>query len=171
MIFRYFMGRHCPPIDIKKHDNSYPLLVLLVSVLAGVELSVKSQDWDCPSRELAGKMTLLDKIQGLHGMKDAKNRCVPPIPRLHIPALRVADGPAGVDPSGASSQAPATDLPAPISLAAAWDAHLARRYGTIIGEECKALNEDLPEGPEVNIARVPQGDRTFEAFGDLKEHQ
>ena len=54
----------------------------------------------------------------------------------------------------------------PISLAATWDLNLARRYGVIIGKESRDLQEDLLEGPDVNIARVPQNGRTFEAFGE-----
>lgn len=124
-------------------------------------------DLEARARELVGKMTLQEKIQELHGIQDAGHfRYVPPIPRLGIPALHVANGPAGVGPAGDSPQKPATALPAPIALASSWDISLAKRYGVIIGKEGKDLDEDLLEAPDINIARVPQNGRTFEAFGE-----
>src|SRR6202000_897654 len=93
-------------------------------------------------------------------------RYVPPIPRLGIPAFHVANGPAGVGPGGDNPQNAATALPAPIALASSWDVALAKEYGVIIGREGKALNEDLLESPDINIARLPQNGRTFEAFGE-----
>jgi beta-glucosidase len=128
---------------------------------------VHAQDYDARARELVGRMTLSEKIEELHGIRDAEHyRYVPPIPRLGIPAFHIANGPAGVGPAGDDPQKPATALPAPISLAASWDVALAKRYGIIIGKEAKDLGEDLMESPDVNIARVPQNGRTFEAFGE-----
>jgi beta-glucosidase len=112
-------------------------------------------------------MTLDEKITELHGVGSAEHkRYVDPIPRLHIPALKVANGPCGVGPGDEHHQLPATALPAPISLAASWDVSLARDYGVIIGSEARDLGDDLLEGPDINIARVPQNGRTFEAFGE-----
>ena len=128
---------------------------------------LQAQDWDARAREIVGKMTLPEKIEELHGIQDAEHfRFVPPIPRLGIPAFHIANGPAGVGPAGDDPQKPATALPAPIALAATWDAATANHYGVIIGQEAKDLSEDLLEGPDVNIARVPQNGRTFEAFGE-----
>lgn len=124
-------------------------------------------DADTRARELVGRMTLAEKIEELHGIQDAGHyRYVPPIPRLGIPAFHIANGPAGVGPAGDKPQKPATALPAPISLAASWDVALAKSYGAVIGKECKELDEDLLEGPDVNIARVPQSGRVFESFGE-----
>ena len=126
-----------------------------------------AEDFDARARDLVGKMTLPEKIEELHGIHDSQYyRYVPPIPRLGIPAFHIANGPAGVGPAGDDPQKQATALPAPIALASTWDAALAKRYGVIIGEEGKDLNEDLLESPDINIARVPQNGRTFEAFGE-----
>lgn len=112
-------------------------------------------------------MTLQEKIQQLHGIRNADYyRYVPPISRLGIPAFHIANGPAGVGPAGDTPQKPATALPSPIALASTWDPALAKRYGVIIGEEGKDLGEDLLEAPDINIARLPQNGRTFEAFGE-----
>ena len=126
-----------------------------------------AEDFDARARELVGKMTLQEKIEELHGIQDSNYyRYVPPVPRLGIPAFHVANGPAGVGPAGDTPQKPATALPSPIALASTWDVALAKRYGVIIGKEGKDLDEDLLESPDINIARVPQNGRTFEAFGE-----
>jgi beta-glucosidase len=140
--------------------------LLLACLLTGGSC-VQAEDWDARARELVSRMTLREKIEELHGIQDATHyRYVPPIPRLGIPAVHIANGPAGVGPAGDDPQKPATALPAPISLAASWDIKLASLYGILIGKEAKDLGEDLLEGPDVNIARVPQNGRTFEAFGE-----
>ena len=131
------------------------------------EGSPEADAWDARARRIVSEMTLEEKIAELHGIQDVSHfRYVPPIPRLGIPELRIANGPAGVGPAGAGRQLRATALPAPILLAATWDRGLARRYGVVIGREAADLGNGLLEGPDVNIARVPQGGRTFEAFGE-----
>jgi beta-glucosidase len=140
--------------------------LLLVATVAG-SARLHADSADARARQIVSQMTLPEKITELHGVGNKTDfRYVPPIPRLGIPALVVANGPAGVGPANDRPQKPATALPAPISLAATWDVSLARRYGVIIGQEARDLNDDLLEGPDVNIARVPQNGRTFEAFGE-----
>ncbi len=131
------------------------------------QTQTQTNDFDARARDLVSQMTLDEKITELHGIVNHEHhRYVPPIPRLGIPGFRVANGPAGVGPADDSKQVPATALPAPILLAASWDPGLARDYGAIIGLEARSLGDDLLEGPDVNIARVPQNGRTFEAFGE-----
>lgn len=140
--------------------------LFLVCLLAG-KSSLYGDDWDARARELVGKMTLPEKITELHGIQDKEYyRYIPPILRLGIPAFHIANGPAGVGPAGDDPQKPATAFPAPISLAASWDLDLAKQYGVLMGRESKDLDEDLLEAPDINIARVPQNGRTFEAFGE-----
>ncbi|MDR3754859.1 MAG: glycoside hydrolase family 3 C-terminal domain-containing protein, partial [Terracidiphilus sp.] len=67
---------------------------------------------------------------------------------------------------GASPQPPATAMPAPIALAATWDPELARVYGKLEAQETRSLGSLLFESPDINIARVPQGGRVFESFGE-----
>ncbi len=142
-------------------------LVGCVLLWSSVSICRADEDWDTRARELVGKMTLSEKITELHGIQEpGYYRYVPPVPRLGIPAFHIANGPAGVGPAGDDPQKPATALPAPISLAASWDVALAKKYGVILGKESKDLNEDLLESPDINIARVPQNGRTFEAFGE-----
>lgn len=140
------------------------LSTFLLAIVCGI---VHAQDAHERAVKIVTHMTLNEKIEELHGIKDATHfRYVPPIPRLGIPALRITNGPAGAGPGGAGPQAKATALPAPIALAATWDINLARRYGVIAGRESRQLGSDLLEAPDVNIARVPQNGRTFEGFGE-----
>ncbi len=143
------------------------LTFLLLLAAPAVRAQSTTNDDDARARLLVSEMTLQEKITELHGIHDADHqRYVPPIPRLGIPGFRIANGPAGMGPGDEHQQLPATALPAPISLAASWDAGLAREYGAVIGLEARDMDDDLLEGPDVNIARVPQNGRTFEAFGE-----
>jgi beta-glucosidase len=117
--------------------------------------------------QIVGQMTLAEKVQAVHGIQDATHyRTVPAIPRLGIPELNITNGPAGATNGGPGHQGAATALPPPISLAATWDTDLARLYGSIIGLEARYLANGFVEGPDINIARVPQNGRNFEAYGE-----
>jgi beta-glucosidase len=119
------------------------------------------------ARQVVARMTLDEKIAQLHGIHDTTHyRYVPGLPQLGIPPLNVTNGPAGVGPGGTGPQKPATALPAPIALAASWDPKLAYTYGRVAGEETRSLGGNLLEAPDVNIARVPQGGRVFESYGE-----
>ncbi|NUH42525.1 glycoside hydrolase family 3 C-terminal domain-containing protein [Streptomyces samsunensis] len=114
---------------------------------------------------LIGRMTLEEKVSLLHGAKDplslGQAGYTPGVPRLGIPPLRLADGPAGVRVSRH-----ATALPAPVLLASAFDPALAREYGRTIGREGRALGQDVLLSPMVNLIRTPYAGRDFETFGE-----
>ncbi|MBJ3811628.1 glycoside hydrolase family 3 protein [Streptomyces flavofungini] len=114
---------------------------------------------------LVRALTLDEKISLLHGAADPERLgqagYLPGVPRFGIPELRLADGPAGV-----RVDAPATALPAPVLLAAAFDPELARRYGRVIGREGRALGQDVLLSPMVNLVRTPYAGRNFETFGE-----
>lgn len=119
------------------------------------------------AKAIVAKMTLDEKITELHGIRTpTKFRFIPGIPRLGIPPLQMTNGPAGVGPGGAGPQKQATALPSPLALAASWDPSLAFEYGKIAGEETRETGNTLLEAPDVNIARIPQGGRDFESYGE-----
>lgn len=119
------------------------------------------------AKAIVAKMTLEEKITELHGIHTPTQfRLVPGIPRLGIPPLQMTNGPAGAGPGGAGPQKQATALPSPLALAATWDPSLSYEYGKIAGEETRETGNTLLEGPDVNIARVPQGGRDFESYGE-----
>ncbi len=139
------------------------LLPMVLALSLAVPL-VNAADVD----QLLAKMTLDEKLSMLHGIKDPEPAIgldaagyVPGVPRLGIPPLRLADGPAGI-----RTTATATALPAPVVLAASFDRALARRYGEVMGMEGLARNQQVLLAPMVNMVRVPQAGRNFETLGE-----
>jgi beta-glucosidase len=138
-----------------------------IACSAGAAKAQAAQTPDQRAAAIVAQMTLDEKITELHGIQDSQHqRYVPGIPRLDIPPLVITNGPAGVGPGDARQQIPATALPAPISLAASFDRSLAYRYGAITGQETRDLAGSLLEGPDENIARIPENGRTFEGYGE-----
>lgn len=94
------------------------------------------------------------------------------IPALCIPEITEQDGAAGVAngysalPDVATGFRGATQLPAPIADAAAFDPSLARRYGSVIGAEDAAKGIDMALAPTVNIDRSPLWGRSYESLGE-----
>ncbi len=149
----------------------YFLLALIILVSAQPARAQKTRISHAQAvaraKAIVAKMTLDEKIAELHGVgSPSEFRIVPGIPRLGIPPLQMTNGPAGVGPGGVGPQKEATAMPSPLTLAASWDPALAYNYGKILGEETRATGNTLMEGPDVNIARVPQGGRDFESFGE-----
>ncbi len=129
--------------------------------------------WDTPETEerveaLLAQMTLDEKIAYVTGEVNWNyGFYARPLDRLGLPALQMADGPAGVRINkGDVHEGKATALPAPLALAATWDPEAAREYGEVIGVECRATDHNVSLGPAVDIARVPVGGRTFESYGE-----
>jgi beta-glucosidase len=149
----------------RSRHSMLPILVVLTFFGA----IASAQDPDRRARELVSHMTLEEKIQQLHGIRDTTDyryRFVPPLPRLGIPGFQITNGPAGAGPGGTRPQAKATALPSPLSLAATWDPGLAELNGAIIGAESRDIGNGLVEAPTINVARVPQNGRTFEGYGE-----
>jgi beta-glucosidase len=107
---------------------------------------------------ILGQMTLEEKIDLLGGVDDFFIRAVP---RLHLPRMKMADGPIGVRNFG-----PATTMAGGIALAATWNPQLATRVGTEIGRDARAKGVHFLLGPGVNIYRAPMNGRNFEYFGE-----
>lgn len=121
-----------------------------------------------PSKRIAAlikKMTLDEKIGMVTSRPDpatlGEAGYVPGVPRLGIPELRLADGPAGV-----RVNAHATAMPAPIAMASTFDRSLAAEYGRTMGRDGRALGVDVLLAPMTNIIRVPQAGRNFETLSE-----
>ncbi|MET9364229.1 beta-glucosidase [Streptomyces sp. NPDC006632] len=114
---------------------------------------------------LLTRLTLDEKIALLHGATDphglGQAGYLAGVPRLAIPPLRLADGPAGL-----RLREHATALPAPVLLASAFDPALAREYGEVLGREGRALGQDVLLAPMVNLIRTPYAGRNFETFSE-----
>jgi beta-glucosidase len=105
------------------------------------------------------QMTLEEKIDYIGGTGFA----VRAVPRLHLPALQMSDGPIGVR---SNSGFPSTVYAAGIGLAATWNPALAERVGAGIGKDARARGIHFMLGPGVNIYRQPVNGRNFEYFGE-----
>src|SRR5688572_8102471 len=103
-------------------------------------------------------MTLDEKVDMLHGeLNNFYGFYNGPIERLGMPALTMADGPAGVriaNPGVDDQGAP--QLPAPIALAATWDTALAAEHGRVAGDEAVRTGHNDLLSPAVDVARVAQ---------------
>jgi beta-glucosidase len=122
--------------------------------------------------DLLQRMTLDEKLSMLSGSGWMESSAVP---RLHIPAIKMSDGPMGIrtwtGPSVVTNAADAvkfssTAFPAGINLAASWDTALAREEGRAIGQEVVSVGRDMILGPTVNIQRALLWGRNFESFGE-----
>jgi beta-glucosidase len=144
--------------------------VIAVGLVAGFTMLspiARADDFDARARQIVAQMTLDEKISQIHGTSTKQQfRVVIGVPRLGIPDLLVTNGPAGFGPAGPGHSSKATALPSPLSLAATWDVDAARQYGVIAGSESADLGNMLLEAPDINIARIPQNGRTFEAYGE-----
>lgn len=94
------------------------------------------------------------------------------IPSRGIPAVVMADGPAGVrvDPvferNGQTITHYATAWPIGTALAQTWNKKLLEKIGYAIGVEMEEFGVDLWLAPGMNIHRNPLGGRNFEYFAE-----
>ena len=93
-----------------------------------------------------------------------------PVPRLNIPSIVLADGPAGLriwpDRPGHNRKYYATAFPIATALASTWDVDLLTAFGHSVGHEAREYGVDLWLAPGMNIHRDPLGGRNYEYFSE-----
>ena len=155
------------------------ILILLASFsslyaqTAGPTTHLDAAEVEQRVQNLLQQMTLAEKATMLSGSGWMESA---PVPRLGIPAIKMADGPMGVRSWAGSSaitnssanpvKVESTAFPSGIAMAASWDTALVEREGKAIAQEVKALGRDMILGPTVNINRVPLWGRNFEGYGE-----
>ncbi len=102
------------------------------------------------------QLTIQEKIDLLGGTGFESKE----IKRLGIPQLKMTDGPLGV------RWGESTAFPSGIALASTWNPDLVMNVGSSIARETKGKGRNVILAPCVNIARIPQGGRNFESFGE-----
>lgn len=134
------------------------IAISTVSVYSGasaVSPKISSRN-EAAIQSLIDKMTLHEKVEMVSG-NDPETH---PVPRLHIPAITMNDGPLGL------RLGRMTAFPSGLALGASFNPSLAEQEGHAIADEAKTKNVNMMLGPCVNIARQPFGGRNFESYGE-----
>jgi beta-glucosidase-like glycosyl hydrolase len=120
--------------------------------------------------QLLGSMNMAQKLHMVHGALHEYTDLVGPVyagviyavPELCIPQLGLLDGPVGAG-DGLTG---ATEMPAPVALAASWDPAQASAFGDVLGAEVDGKGANVSLAPAVDIVRDPRAGRSFEGFGE-----
>ena len=157
---------------------------LMVGCTSADKVAQKSID----QQEVISKLSLEDKAHfvigvGMEGFSGdnavigATKSLVPgaagttyPLDSLGIPAVVLADGPAGlrIDATRESDSATyyCTHFPIGTLLASTWNTKLVEEVGQAIGEEVKEYGADVLLAPALNIMRNPLCGRNFEYYSE-----
>ena len=132
---------------------------LLCAVPAVAQVHAITDAHTQKAREIVSKMTLEEKIDYMGG--DTDGFTIRAIPRLGLPAVKMADGPQGMR-NGVHS----TYYPCGVLSASSWNRDLVRNVGRGIGADCRSYGVGIILAPGVNIYRAPMCGRNFEYFGE-----
>lgn len=110
-------------------------------------------------------LPLVDKVRVLGGRDAWTTHDVTVDGQIVLPSIKVTDGPIGAR-GDSSTGAKAVCLPAPVAMAATFDADLVGELGRLLGRETRRKQAQVLLAPTLNLARHPLGGRNFESFGE-----
>ena len=164
------------------------IVLAAASLLVGCKASDKESKNSINQKKVMAKMSLEDKAHFVIGVGMAgfsgddavigsTKNLVPgaagttyPLPSLGIPAVVLADGPAGlrIDAKRKDDSATyyCTHFPIGTLLASTWNTQLVEEVGQAIGEEVKEYGADVLLAPALNIMRNPLCGRNFEYYSE-----
>ena len=163
-------------------------IVAAAALMVGCTSTDKVAQKTLDQQEVMSKLSLEDKAHfvigsGMEGFSGdnavigATKNLVPgaagttyPLDSLGIPAVVLADGPAGlrIDATreGDSATYYCTHFPIGTLLASTWNTKLVEEVGQAIGEEVKEYGADVLLAPALNIMRNPLCGRNFEYYSE-----
>jgi beta-glucosidase len=120
---------------------------------------------------LLQQMTLAEKIDLMTGNQGEAPYAFynAPIPRLGIPALKMADAGGGVAPRGWSlpdTGGKATAMPSEMALGATWSPDVVREFASVVAAEVRETGQNVLLAPDTDIARLPWFGRISESEGE-----
>jgi beta-glucosidase len=123
------------------------------------------------ARLLLRQMTLAEKVDLMTGNQGEAPYAFydAPIPRLGIPALKMADAGGGVAPRGWSLPGTgdkATAMPSEMALGATWSPAVVRRFAGVVADEVRQTGQNVLLAPDTDIARLPWFGRISESQGE-----
>ncbi len=134
------------------------LIAAAISLPMMAQKYVVTQEHKDRAAEIVKQMTLEEKIAYIGGYESWYVR---ELPRLGLPAVRMADGPQGV-----RNNTKSTLYPSGVAAAATWDKVLIEQMGVSLGKDSRARGVHILLGPGANIYRSPLCGRNFEYFGE-----
>ncbi|WP_158793252.1 beta-glucosidase [Granulicella sp. L60] len=136
------------------------------AVVQGQVIPAEKAD-DARVEHLLREMTLEEKMNLIRGgvedssVYQGQAGYMPGVPRLHVPSLRMADGPPGL-----LTRVPAQAETATMGVSATFSTKDAEANGVVIGREARSLGIDVVLQPFINIDRDITFARGYNTLGE-----